>query len=1115
MLVSLFGTAPTAAQNGSPVPAEAALTVSTHITPADASGTFTVRVLDEAAAEALSAALLGSLSSGFGALSGETFDPSPLLEGLPTVEVAAGATVPLPGLTAGTVILLLDEPASGFSLTGAGCLDASGMSVGQTELMGATDTIALGAAAVTVELGDDASVDCAFEFAAPGAIEVTPRSDDPAAPAAFTFRVLDPAMVEAMTAASSSPFGFGGFPAPDLATVLASLPAVELPTGTATALPAGSPGPYLVALDEPGWTVKAARCLAAVAPEPAASAAPIDLAGDPSAVGGSLETDPAVERPELAVEVISQSDPATGSVSFELDPGATARCTFDIVPAEAALTVSTHITPADASGTFTVRVLDEAAAEALSAALLGSLSSGFGALSGETFDPSPLLEGLPTVEVAAGATVPLPGLTAGTVILLLDEPASGFSLTGAGCLDASGMSVGQTELMGATDTIALGAAAVTVELGDDASVDCAFEFAAPGAIEVTPRSDDPAAPAAFTFRVLDPAMVEAMTAASSSPFGFGGFPAPDLATVLASLPAVELPTGTATALPAGSPGPYLVALDEPGWTVKAARCLAAVAPEPAASAAPIDLAGDPSAVGGSLETDPAVERPELAVEVISQSDPATGSVSFELDPGATARCTFDIVPAEAALTVSTHITPADASGTFTVRVLDEAAAEALSAALLGSLSSGFGALSGETFDPSPLLEGLPTVEVAAGATVPLPGLTAGTVILLLDEPASGFSLTGAGCLDASGMSVGQTELMGATDTIALGAAAVTVELGDDASVDCAFEFAAPGAIEVTPRSDDPAAPAAFTFRVLDPAMVEAMTAASSSPFGFGGFPAPDLATVLASLPAVELPTGTATALPAGSPGPYLVALDEPGWTVKAARCLAAVAPEPAASAAPIDLAGDPSAVGGSLETDPAVERPELAVEVISQSDPATGSVSFELDPGATARCTFDIVPAEAAGALGSSTSSDQDGEVGKAAASPTPTPATDVPFPPKAGRWRVVNESARFSCGGIGSDLPRTTDQGRIQVRGNGRRIIASGSGIGDGGRVVLDQVDGEPGTYRTTVRFKASGVTMPLNVALIVTQPERFTGTLRLDAMVAGARCTMTRDFSGRFIGE
>ena len=127
-----------------------------------------------------------------------------------------------------------------------------------------------------------------------------------------------------------------------------------------------------------------------------------------------------------------------------------------------------------------------------------------------------------------------------------------------------------------------------------------------------------------------------------------------------------------------------------------------------------------------------------------------------------------------------------------------------------------------------------------------------------------------------------------------------------------------------------------------------------------------------------------------------------------------------------------------------------------------------------------------------------------------PEDAPDRVLAPKAGRWRSVVAASSIDCGGTSVSLPRQVDSGPIQVRKGGRRIV-----IRDELRIVLDQVKGEPGRYRGTVRERSLGRAVPLKYDVRVLDPEHMTGTLRADFRVEGTKCTLKRDWDSRYVGK
>jgi hypothetical protein len=121
---------------------------------------------------------------------------------------------------------------------------------------------------------------------------------------------------------------------------------------------------------------------------------------------------------------------------------------------------------------------------------------------------------------------------------------------------------------------------------------------------------------------------------------------------------------------------------------------------------------------------------------------------------------------------------------------------------------------------------------------------------------------------------------------------------------------------------------------------------------------------------------------------------------------------------------------------------------------------------------------------------------------------------PRAGRWNVVNRPAVIACAGQTIRLPRTTDRGRIQVRRDGDRLIATGIGEGRG-RTVLDRASDDPSVFRGTIKVAQQGASFTLKVRMDVPDAERIAGTLSGEFNAAGLRCKMSRDFVAVFAGR
>ncbi|MFV2063336.1 MAG: hypothetical protein ACC726_07460, partial [Chloroflexota bacterium] len=124
----------------------------------------------------------------------------------------------------------------------------------------------------------------------------------------------------------------------------------------------------------------------------------------------------------------------------------------------------------------------------------------------------------------------------------------------------------------------------------------------------------------------------------------------------------------------------------------------------------------------------------------------------------------------------------------------------------------------------------------------------------------------------------------------------------------------------------------------------------------------------------------------------------------------------------------------------------------------------------------------------------------------------DVPL---AGKWRGVNQPGRIECRGFTTPLPRSTDDGRIEIKQAGRRIIAKGFGDGRRTRIVLDADAEKPGRWNGKLKVRQQGQGITLDYQIDFVSEKKLTGTMRGDFKVRGRKCTLVRDFVLTYRGK
>ena len=178
-------------------------------------------------------------------------------------------------------------------------------------------------------------------------------------------------------------------------------------------------------------------------------------------------------------------------------------------------------------------------------------------------------------------------------------------------------------------------------------------------------------------------------------------------------------------------------------------------------------------------------------------------------------------------------------------------------------------------------------------------------------------------------------------------------------------------------------------------------------------------------------------------------------------------------------------------------EPSATPEALVSSSSSSGDDLTDASPG----------PDESA-APGPSPGPDESAAPGPST-EPDERPVGDV-LAPKPGRWRSAVAKSAIVCGGTSVALPRQVETGPIQVKRNGRRIVVAGEV-----RIVLDQVKGEPGHYRGTVKDRSLGRVVPLKYDVRVLDPEHMQGTLRARFKEQGRPCTLERAWDSSYVGK
>lgn len=419
-------------------------------------------------------------------------------------------------------------------------------------------------------------------------------------------------------------------------------------------------------------------------------------------------------------------------------------------------------------------------------------------------------------------------------------------------------------------------------------------------------------------------------------------------------------------------------------------------------------------------------------------------------------------PQPASVTIETVTDPPGLKGTFTfIDVAGSLTGIGLSdidvGALLGLLSGG-----GSTFgipmpDLSEFFHGPYEVAANGSRAVDLePGVRS---LVLLDAPGD-LVPVGIECRDSDGGLVASVGTKGPFDDPRI----VTLDLEPGAVVSCTFgaRSVPVASITVTPVGGGPGAEGSYVFHQLPGTLddlFEALSEAMSGPFA--GF--------LPDFPDLE------PGMLVGGLEPYPTVLDE-------AITIGGLEP------------GGHSIILGEVPEDVVVED----ISYLGPDGSSIGSVdtalfgeprlvSLELAPGVDVTCEFSVS---------------------------APQPAKDF-FAPLAGKWRAVSKAGRISCGGFNTPLPKSTDNGSIDVRQGGNRLIATGVADGRKTRIVLDADPDKPGRWSGDVKVKEQGQSITLDYRMDLVSEKKLIGTMRGDFKVRGQKCTLVRDFVLTYRGK
>ena len=109
-----------------------------------------------------------------------------------------------------------------------------------------------------------------------------------------------------------------------------------------------------------------------------------------------------------------------------------------------------------------------------------------------------------------------------------------------------------------------------------------------------------------------------------------------------------------------------------------------------------------------------------------------------------------------------------------------------------------------------------------------------------------------------------------------------------------------------------------------------------------------------------------------------------------------------------------------------------------------------------------------------------------------------------------------MDCGAFSTTLSRgETDTGRIQVKGHGSRLIASGIAEAGKTRIVLNAAKKRPGRWTGKLKTKVEGSNATINYVFDLVTEERIKGTMRARVKAAGQTCTLKRGFKLTYLGE
>jgi hypothetical protein len=188
----------------------------------------------------------------------------------------------------------------------------------------------------------------------------------------------------------------------------------------------------------------------------------------------------------------------------------------------------------------------------------------------------------------------------------------------------------------------------------------------------------------------------------------------------------------------------------------------------------------------------------------------------------------------------------------------------------------------------------------------------------------------------------------------------------------------------------------------------------------------------------------------------------------------------------------------------ATGRTEVALESLESDQLALGleaaalnldvrHIELDMPMGVDVSCVFEVEPLDDESAIPNN----------------DPGPDRDEAIPaPKPGKWRGVNQPATVACGGITTRLSKSTNNGRLEVKRGGRRLVARGLAENRNTRIVLDAVVGKPSRWRGDLKISQQGQSITLDYIVDMANPERLNGTMVGTFRVGGQKCTLKRDF-------